>query len=65
MIKKFCVDCKHCRIERTGGHFCENPKVVPVSMITGEARPLTCYDARYNGDCGARADFFEKGGAKR
>ena len=65
MIKKFCVDCKHCRIERSGAHFCENPKVVPVSMITGESRKLTCYDARYCRGCGADGKYFEKGGAKR
>lgn len=66
---KFCVDCKHCRLEPGSRHHeCARPKEQEFDLVTGDAllmRDICCEVERWpSGDCGPEGRFFEsKSGA--
>lgn len=57
---KFCKDCKHVSIPKTGIEFsrCAHPEAVSYDLISGELKSYCCAVRDY-GTCGKEGALFE------
>jgi len=65
MDDKFCINCKHCNINRTSGNYitynCSQGEEIPFDLVTGlpcTEHFIECVRKR-NLDCGYEAKLYE------